>query len=101
MMPARIPKSCSDAIARKASPRAKAHGELVWLSLTENHWASTVWLFPWDCSSRFQRILAAVDVAADDSDHARLNEKNLELATSLCESEGGELHVVHAWNIPA
>jgi universal stress protein E len=59
-----------------------------------------VWLFPPTGSSRFERILAAVDAAPDDAGHGLLNPTVLELASSLQTSENAELHIVHAWDIP-
>jgi len=59
-----------------------------------------VWLFPPTTSSRFERILAAVDATPDDVGHGQLNRTVLELASSLQTSEDAELHIVHAWDIP-
>jgi nucleotide-binding universal stress UspA family protein len=59
-----------------------------------------VWLFSSATPSRFERLLAAIDPTPGDPDHAALNRKILELAASLCVSEGAALHVVHAWSVP-
>lgn len=59
-----------------------------------------VWLFRTTASSRFERILVAVDATPDDEGHGLLNPTVLELASSLQASEEAELHVVHAWDIP-
>lgn len=73
-----------------------------------------VWIIKPDHADRpFAKILAGVDPAPapDDADlfHLKsdpdpkdpmLDGKILELAGSLAEGEGGELHVVHAWSAP-
>ncbi len=46
--------------------------------------------------ARTQRVLAAIN---PEPDEAELNRTILELAASLVELEGGELHVVHAWEL--
>lgn len=46
--------------------------------------------------ARIQRVLAAVN---PDPDEADLNRTILELASSMVERFGGELHLVHAWEL--
>jgi nucleotide-binding universal stress UspA family protein len=48
---------------------------------------------------RFKRVLAAVNAATDRPTEANLNVKILELATSLAEREGADIHVVHCWTV--
>jgi nucleotide-binding universal stress UspA family protein len=47
----------------------------------------------------FERVLAAVNAATVDPEEKRLNKRILELATSLAEREGAEIHVVHCWSV--
>jgi universal stress protein E len=56
-----------------------------------------VWVLKPPPETRFARILAAVDPDPMDVVRDGVNNKVLELATSLAELEGSELHVVHAW----
>ena len=46
--------------------------------------------------ARTQRVLAAIN---PDPDEAELNRTVLELASSMVERFGGELHLVHAWEL--
>jgi nucleotide-binding universal stress UspA family protein len=48
---------------------------------------------------RFKRVLAAVNAASDRPTELALNTKILELATSLAQREGAEIHVVHCWSV--
>ena len=48
---------------------------------------------------RFKRVLAAVNAATSKPVEAALNTKILELATSLAEREGAEIHVIHCWSV--
>lgn len=57
-----------------------------------------VWLARPNRARKYRRILAAVDPIAEDAGAERLNVQILELAASLAEHEGGELHVLHAWD---
>lgn len=50
-------------------------------------------------NGNFERVLAAVNVAAVDPEEKHLNQKILELAISLAEREGAEIHVVHCWAV--
>ena len=73
-----------------------------------------VWLFkPEHAGRNFAQVLAAVDPAPppDEADllhlkaevapkDAALDAKILDLAGSLADNEGAELHVVHAWSAP-
>ena len=54
-----------------------------------------VWVLKPTQRQSYARILAAVD-PSDDERNA-LNEKILELGSSLAEMEGSELHIVHTW----
>jgi universal stress protein E len=56
-----------------------------------------VWVVDPDETSRFDRVLAAVDPLTDDPDHMKLNGEVLDLAADLAEWENGTLHVAHAW----
>ena len=57
----------------------------VWIAKPTNH-------------KRYRRIMAAVDPAVWDATKAGLNTLIMDLATSLAQREGGELHIVQAWN---
>ena len=46
--------------------------------------------------ARIQRVLAAVNL---DPDESELNRNILELAASMVERFGGELHLVHSWEL--
>jgi len=59
-----------------------------------------VWVIKPNRRERQARILAAVDPAPSDSERQGLNTKIMELATSLAELEGSELHIVHCWRQP-
>lgn len=56
-----------------------------------------VWVIKPKLHHHYARILAAVDPTPDDGEKKRINKKIMELAISLAEMEGSELHVVHAW----
>jgi len=62
-----------------------------------------VWLIKSTDKAPLRRILAAVDLeeasASSDETTELLNQKILELAGSLADLEGAELHVVHAWHL--
>ncbi len=57
-----------------------------------------VWVIKYD-SADFKRILATVDVGADNEETAALNKKIIELAHSLAQREGGEAHYLHSWRL--
>jgi universal stress protein E len=58
-----------------------------------------VWIQkPQEVSKTSSRILAAVDVTAEDESGHSVNRLIMDLATSLSAIEGSELHVVHAWS---
>jgi len=57
-----------------------------------------VWVMKPTRRERFHRILAAVDPSFAEEEKNLLNIKIMELATSLAQTEQGELHIVHAWN---
>ena len=56
-----------------------------------------VWAIKPTKLKKYVRILAAVDASPFDDERNALNIKIMELATSLAELEGSELHVVHCW----
>lgn len=59
-----------------------------------------VWLIKPGQGKHFRRIMAAVDVVPLDIEDNDLNNKIMELATSLAQLEESELNVVHAWEKP-
>lgn len=59
-----------------------------------------VWLIKPEQGPQFNRIMAAVDVVPPEVEENNLNNKIMELATSLARTEKSELHIVHAWEKP-
>lgn len=59
-----------------------------------------VWAIKPTSQQRFARILAAVDPGSPGDDHNALDRLVMDLATSVARRERGELHVIHAWNLP-
>ena len=58
-----------------------------------------VWLVKPDTRPRFLRVLAAVEPTPHDAAHAQLNQTIIKLADSVAHYEGGQLHVMHAWEL--
>ena len=58
-----------------------------------------VWILKTDGHAGFHRVLAAIDPAADDNTHQRLNQEILELAFAIAQQSGSELHIVSAWDV--
>ena len=58
-----------------------------------------VWLVRPDTPPRFERVLAAIDPAAEDVAREALNHTIMDLGKSIAEYDNGELHVVHAWEL--
>jgi universal stress protein E len=50
-------------------------------------------------SADFRRILAAIDVGAENPEAIALNQKIIELTHSLAQRENGEAHYLHAWRL--
>ena len=59
-----------------------------------------VWVVKPSRREQHGQILAAVDPLPSDDERQGLNTKIMELATSLAELEGSELHIVHCWRQP-
>ncbi len=59
-----------------------------------------VWLIKPGQGKHYSRIMAAVDLVPPDIEDNNLNNKIMELATSLARTEKSELHIVHAWENP-
>ncbi len=57
-----------------------------------------VWILKPTQVARYRKILAAVDLIEPDPVKDGLNRKIVELATSMAETEKGELHLVHVWD---
>ena len=60
-----------------------------------------VWVLREDLSREHLRVLAAVDPDNSDADRDTVNQLIMDLSTSVCPSETGELHVLHAWSLDA
>jgi nucleotide-binding universal stress UspA family protein len=58
-----------------------------------------VWILKPEIHGSFDRVLAAVDVEADDETHRRLNRSILEIAFSISRQEHAALHIVSAWDL--
>jgi len=58
-----------------------------------------VWIVKSTEHHQYRRILAAVDKDPEDAVKDDLNRQVLEMATSLAQTEFGELHIVHAWDL--
>ncbi|MEM9029010.1 MAG: universal stress protein [Pseudomonadota bacterium] len=58
-----------------------------------------VWSVKPDSQGHYSRILACVDPKTGDNPDDSLDIKLLQLASSLAEANGAELHVVHAWEV--
>ncbi len=56
-----------------------------------------VWVVKQDQPQHYSRIMAAVNPASDDAQKDGLDQKILDLATSLAQLEDGELDIVHTW----
>ncbi len=57
-----------------------------------------VWIIKPGQRRRFARILAAVDLEPLD-ESAKLNNNIVQLALSIAQQEGSEMHVAHAWSL--
>lgn len=58
-----------------------------------------VWILKPAVRRNYARVMAAVDPDPSNRAAEALNAKIMELATSLAQREGSELHVVHAWKL--
>ncbi len=58
-----------------------------------------VWVVRSEGGGSCRRILAAVDVENEGEEATALARRVLEIATSLADSEGSDLHVLHAWSL--
>ncbi|GJM15210.1 MAG: universal stress protein [Thermodesulfobacteriota bacterium] len=58
-----------------------------------------VWMIKPSGSTKYSRILAAVDPEPNDQNSNELNNNIMQLAVSIAELEKSELHVVHAWSL--
>ncbi len=56
-----------------------------------------VWIIKQSETTKFERIVAAVDPDPEIPGNASLNKLILNLATSLAEQQKSELHIVHTW----
>lgn len=59
-----------------------------------------VWVISPSIAKRDIRIMAAVDPDPFDADRDALNTKILDIASSLADREGTELHIANAWRAP-
>ncbi len=59
-----------------------------------------VWLMKPGRVQSYDRIMAAVDVEPSMIEDTQLNNKIMQFATSLAQTENSELHIVHVWKKP-
>ncbi len=59
-----------------------------------------VWLIKPEQEQSYHRIMAAVDVEPSMVEDNHLNNKIMQLATSLAQTENSELHIIHVWKKP-
>jgi len=60
-----------------------------------------VWILKSIRAERCRRVLAAVDPCTEDEDDQGLDRLILDLATSIAQSDGSELDVIHTWTLYA
>jgi universal stress protein E len=60
---------------------------------------SAVWMMRPMSGRRLRRVMAAVDPDPRDAEKTALNHKIINMAVSLAQSEGSELHIAHAWTL--
>jgi nucleotide-binding universal stress UspA family protein len=58
-----------------------------------------VWVVKRAQTRPYTRILAAVDPSIDDSRRGAINPLILQLASGMARKEGGELHIIHVWQM--
>lgn len=58
-----------------------------------------VWTLKPQVHGDFDQVLAAIDIDAEDEEHRKLNTDILELAYSVAERDGAQLHVVSVWDL--
>ncbi|MBN2317839.1 MAG: universal stress protein [Acidobacteria bacterium] len=58
-----------------------------------------LWVLKPSADVAYRRILAAVDPVEPDNVKENLNQKIMELATSMAEIEKADLHVAHVWDL--
>ncbi len=58
-----------------------------------------VWVVKGGGGAEINKVLAAVDPAPRDTEHADLNKTIMELTLALCEREQAEPMIVHVWNL--
>lgn len=58
-----------------------------------------VWVLKPKDAGQFKHVLAAIDVHAVDENQNAISHKIMQLATSVADHDGADVHVVHAWNV--
>jgi nucleotide-binding universal stress UspA family protein len=58
-----------------------------------------VWILKPEIHGAFDRVLAAIDLLAEDQAHTNLNRQILEIAVSVARLEDARLHIVGAWDL--
>jgi len=58
-----------------------------------------VWIIKPNQPHRYANILACIDPKTNEGSGNKLDEKILDLATSLAETNAARLHIVHAWEV--
>lgn len=83
--------------ARKLGLWEKIFGDLATTLIREC--PVPVWVHKPAANGRAGKIIAAVDLSTEAPESRELDERILEVAECLSVTEGGELHIVHAWNL--
>ncbi|MCG8354432.1 MAG: universal stress protein [Kiloniellales bacterium] len=90
-----------DLIMKGAAGRSE--GESLFFASTDLHLLRKcpcpVWVMKKSARRQYARVLAAVDPETADEKKGGLNRLILDLATSLSEVDGSDLHVVNAWRL--
>lgn len=58
-----------------------------------------VWIIKPSRKKHFRKILAAVDLSTFEPERESLAKQIMAVATALAKDEGGELHIVHVWQL--
>lgn len=58
-----------------------------------------VWILKPEIHSSFRRVLCAIDLESNDTEHAELNCQIVELGSAIAAKEDAELHLITAWDL--
>lgn len=89
-----------DLIVKAIDPNLRFRGEQIFSGLDMHLMRKSpcpVWILKDGFDQEELRVLAAVDPDGTDSDRHGLNRLVMDLSSSVCPAETGQLYVVHAW----